>query len=442
MSFNEYSFCPELWSQLEITSTGDYKICCLAYGKYEQGLAVDDNGKVMNVMTHSISDAINSQTHKKHRLELMNNQRPERCRNCYHLDDVSDKMYRSTGNSKRQNTINRTAKLIPEYMTLESADSFTTSDGTALSKVVNLHIHFSNLCNMKCLMCSPESSSLWYEDYVLMNNTNTFSMGSTKYTISKDEHNRYKMNYNKWWESDIWRQRFDEIKQDLRYIYFTGGEPFLVPALSDCLDDLIANNLHTEIHLRFDTNLSVINRTVLEKIKKFKSVSLCISVDDVEHRYNLVRFPGNYDTFIKNLETVIKMNIKISYLSSCIGIATLHAMPRVYDLIEKYNLTAEFRFLEGPKWLDIRYLPKSAKEELIKQYNLLAKSTNSRHWYNVMANMLTKFLDETASDSVYVNQFVRNMDLLDSSRNTDWRKDLPDVYEFLKKHSNNKIKNL
>jgi hypothetical protein len=59
-----------------------------------------------------------------------------------------------------------------------------------------------------------------------------------------------------------------------------------------------------------------------------------------------------------------------------------------------------------------------------------------------MANMLTKFLDETASDSVYVNQFVRNMDLLDSSRNTDWRKDLPDVYEFLKKHSNNKIKNL
>ena len=74
MPFNKHSFCPELWSQLEITSTGDYKICCLAYGKYEQGIATDANGQVMNVMTHSILDAINSEANKSIRLAQSRNE--------------------------------------------------------------------------------------------------------------------------------------------------------------------------------------------------------------------------------------------------------------------------------------------------------------------------------------------------------------------------------
>ena len=136
------------------------------------------------------------------------------------------------------------------------------------------------------------------------------------------------------------------------------------------------------------------------------------------------------------------MGINISYISSCIGIATIYAMPRIYELADKYNLNAEFRFLEGPKWLDIRYLPQSAKLELIEQYKILARQTNNKHWYQVTIDMLEKFIDEKPSDIVYVMQFVKFMDLLDSSRQTNWRQELPDVYDFLLRHCKDKIKSL
>ena len=37
--------------------------------------------------------------------------------------------------------------------------------GESKSKIVTLHLRFSNLCNMKCVHCAPHSSTLWYEDW-------------------------------------------------------------------------------------------------------------------------------------------------------------------------------------------------------------------------------------------------------------------------------------
>jgi hypothetical protein len=72
------SFCPEAWSQIEIDAEGDFKICCLANFDKDFGMAVDENGQVMNVMTHTIVEAMNSATHKQHRYEMSQNQKPKR----------------------------------------------------------------------------------------------------------------------------------------------------------------------------------------------------------------------------------------------------------------------------------------------------------------------------------------------------------------------------
>ena len=42
----------------------------------------------------------------------------------------------------------------------------TNADGTTKAKVVNLDLRFGNLCNQKCIMCSPQHSNLWYSDWV------------------------------------------------------------------------------------------------------------------------------------------------------------------------------------------------------------------------------------------------------------------------------------
>jgi hypothetical protein len=142
--FNLESFCGEVWSQIEINTLGDYKICCLANNDTDYGMAYDENGKMMNVLTHSIEEAINSVTHKDHRLQLKENIKVQRCRNCYDSEDSTKGLDHWTnhskqwGRSKRQRVHGLTVNEIPEYVSCDQASKYTLEDGTSTAKVINL----------------------------------------------------------------------------------------------------------------------------------------------------------------------------------------------------------------------------------------------------------------------------------------------------------------
>jgi organic radical activating enzyme len=440
--FNLESFCGEPWSQIEINTLGDYKICCLANYNKDYGMAHDKNGDVMNVLTHSIKDAMNSETHKEHRLQLKNNIQVSRCRNCYDsehstkgVDGWSDETLKKWGNSKRQRVINVTTKEIPEYVSYDQADKFTLPDGSVTSKVVNLGIRFGNLCNQKCIMCSPEFSSLWYDDYesIYGQGTPVGFGGYKKYNIIKDKHNKNTLNFTKWWEQDIWWERLEEIAPDLRHLYMTGGEPLIVPAMQEILDRLIIKDYAKNIILRFDTNLSVINNKVIEKFKHFKRIDFCVSLDDVDDRYGLIRFPGNYNTVIDNIKILKNNGLDIRYLSCCIGLSSIYSAVRVTEVAEQLGIDTNFRFLEGPDWIDIRSLPKSAKLEIIDFYkNLMHHSEQRTRWYNSVIKLLEKYMDYERIDRLKL--FVKTMDKFDTVRGTNWHATLSDVYDLLNRH--------
>jgi MoaA/NifB/PqqE/SkfB family radical SAM enzyme len=190
MAYNIHSFCPEAWSQIEIDAEGDYKICCLANFDEDFGMARDENDQVMNVLTHSIQEALNSKTHKDHRQEMAMNMRPDRCRNCWDSEATA-------GGSKRMRVIQSTSLSIPEYVTVDTAANFTAEDGTVTSRVVNLDLRFGNLCNQKCVMCSPQHSNQWYDDWLAIDKERSgetsFRKGKyKKYSFAEDEHGRMK----------------------------------------------------------------------------------------------------------------------------------------------------------------------------------------------------------------------------------------------------------
>jgi MoaA/NifB/PqqE/SkfB family radical SAM enzyme len=451
MKFNLESFCSEAWSQIEIDAEGDFKICCLANNDDDFGMARDENDRVMNILTDDIESAINSKTHKEHRVDLSKNIKPKRCRNCYDSEDttrgVSDWGDRAkNGLSKRQRVLNRTAPSIPDYITVESASNVTQPDGTIInSKIVNLDLRFGNLCNQKCIMCSPQHSSLWYEDWaaIARGGTETYNRkesvykkGKYKvYPLVKDEQGRFNMQgVSPWWESDIWWEKFDKISYQVKHIYFTGGEPLIVPAMQECLDRLIRADYAKDITLRYDTNLSAINNKVIEKWKHFKEVLLCVSVDEVGDRYNLIRFPGKFDRLKENIKELQKNNIPIHYISSCIGNASIYSMLRVLELADEFQVDTLFRYLEGPHWLDIRHLPKSAKLEIIATLRPYENKKGWAKWIKSQINLLEKYMDN--ENQKMIQEFVRVMDILDLQRGTEWRKTLPDSYQLIKDHCN------
>jgi MoaA/NifB/PqqE/SkfB family radical SAM enzyme len=462
MAFDLHSFCPEAWSQLEIDGAGDYKLCCLANLNKDYGYAIDENGLVMNVLTHTMADALNSVTHKEHRKELRENIQPTRCRSCYDSEIAMKAAFNrtsvgkpnditafdevdpaNTGWSKRMSVLTKNKK--NAYVTIDQADKITMLDGSVTeTKIVSLDLRFGNLCNYKCIMCSPVHSNLWYDDWfsIDLNGVNKyldkdktiFSKGANKaYELKKDEYGRARMEGTvAWWESDIWWKRFEEVLPTLGMIYFTGGEPMLVPAMLECLDRVIASGRAGQIRLRYDTNLSVINPKLIDKWKHFRGLSLCLSMDDIDERYNLIRFPGNYDNFVRNIKILQKNNVPIHKTTCCIGIASIYTMKRVLDASIDLGINTTFRFLEGPTWLDIRALPKAAKYEIIVNLLKMDGSRVHKMWYNSEVEILRKYFD--AEDRAKTTNFVRIMTILDQSRNTDWKTTLPDVYDLLNRH--------
>ena len=431
MKFNNESFCPEAWSQMVIDAEGDFKICCLSNFDDDFGMAIDSSKKVMNIATHSISEALNSETHKSHRLTLANNVWPKRCRSCLDSENALRSEEYIDGKSKRQGVIKQTAPSIPEYVTIDTAHLYTNEDGSVTSKVVNLDLRFGNLCNQKCIMCSPQHSNQWYDDWVaISSDTPIYQKGKYKtFPLIQDDRGKIVMDgLQPWWETENWWKKFDEIAKDLRHIYFTGGEPLIVPAMQECLDRLVNAGYSKNIELRYDTNLSVINSKVIDRWKHFKNVILCISIDDTEERYELIRFPGKYSKLIENVKTLKENDIKIEYFSACIGVASPYTVLRVLELAKQFNVATFFRFLEGPLWLDIRGYSSEAKRKIIK--TLEESKYHDNEWVIGEINLLKQYMHtESRKD---MEKFIRTMEILDERRGTDWKKTLPDVVDLIR----------
>jgi organic radical activating enzyme len=372
-------------------------------------------------------DAMNSEIHKDHRLQLADNKWPDRCINCKEAEQSRlwpDEDGHLKGSSRYNRTIEM-AKEIPEIIRLEQADTLTDQDGSVTQYPVELDIQFGNLCNSKCIMCSPQFSNMWYDDWAVVNGTK-----SKFYELVPDNRGRLTSTMPNWWEHENFWKQLDEVAPRLRLLYFLGGEPLIVPALEEMLDILIERGYAKNIIVEFHTNGTVYNQRLTEKMLKFKRVKFQLSLDDTEDRYHLVRFPGDFATFKKNAKKYQDNGLFFEAFNGCIGLSTIYSPMRTIPFAKQFNTRFHFRFLYTPAEQSLKILPKSAKLEIIKNYVQHADVVGET------GIAVCRFLRDNLEyeDPALVKKYVQFMDKLDTLRGTNWRTTLDDVYDLLTRH--------
>jgi organic radical activating enzyme len=411
--FSKDTFCILPWSSIQINPNGDYKVCCFsgAGNGGDHGLAFDENNRVMNVMTHSILEAMNSRYHKEVRLAQSENIRHPICKVCWDRDDANSAKGQETTSLRS----NRSFKQLPHLdnaITLERAPIYLVKDGSLNEYPISLDLRFSNQCNMKCIMCSSLYSSMWVEDEIKLHGRSI--------AIEKEP----------WHDSPKWWDQFDMIKHRVRHIYLTGGEPFVVKGHDTLLNKLIDGGYAKDVVLEYDTNLSVINNKILDKFSHFNKIVLSVSCDDIEDQYEHIRFPGKWETMLTNLQKLKDKNIQIRHLSSCVGIYSIYSPIRLYNYFSKLGYdTYSFRMLRAPAHFDVAFLPDHMKKEIINTYN---DSNLPEKWKNFVCGYLENNMDKYGEvGSFHISNFVKYMNQLDEIRNTDWKKTFPDVVKLL-----------
>ena len=428
MTYNKESFCGTPWHHVVIQPSGEYKFCCLANDDHDGSVAHDHNNVPMNVLTHSWMDAMNSKNFRNVRELYSNNIKPDACKNCYDKEAVAEK-----SRSRRTGEVVHWQghRGVP---TPDTAPSFTSSDFKVATLPNSLDLRFGNLCNYKCVMCSPKYSSLWAEDWAAINGPESVSLVpgqlTTKLPLIKDQNNRLRVDSLRWWETPQWWERFLEIVTTVERIYFTGGEPFLVPMHEQVLQYLVDHQHAGRITLHYHTNLSIINDNILKLLVHFKSLAIRVSVDDIDDRYHIVRNPGNYRVLIKNIFRLQQKNIPLTDINGCLGLSTIYSPLRLAPLAKKIKTEYFYRFLYAPTNQNLANLPKSAKKEIIAVYqkNLEVSGEAGK----AVIKFLEQYMDHEDLDEI--TSYVKYMDQLDQLRGTDWRTTLLDVYELLQAH--------
>jgi organic radical activating enzyme len=433
-------FCKITWNGIHILPDGYIRLCSLGQivnKELDMQRCRDKDGNVMHILTHSISEIMNSDKHREVRLHNLQhpNEWSPHCECCENRERI-------TGfNRAHKNKSWRCYLMNIDDNDVVSEDTYQDNKADAEGRVdwmpSSLDIRFGNLCNQRCIMCNPTFSNLWYEEYHDYYNHLTFG-NSTKITVTKDATSGKWIEPPElqWFEDPRWWVKFETMMPHLKHIYITGGEPMVTPAHDIMLDKLIEAGYAKNIWLEYDTNCSAINDKIANRWFHFSRVDIRGSMDAINDQYEIIRYPGNWNRFQKNVKKLKEYEkssngkIRLIALTSCFQISTMYSIIESEEWCNSIGVNFHIRFLEGPAHHSTTSLSADAKLELIKYYQGYVTTSEKA---SLIINHLQDKLKSNISRPEAVLEFIKFMDYLDIKRGVNWRKFFPKVLEQITK---------
>ena len=315
------NFCVVPWTNFELYTNGDVRTCSV--GRTRLG----------NVNKTSIHDILGGDKLTSIRQNMLDNKADKNCGWCVHrtISDNNFSYLRDHYNSR----------LIDEDINYLDKNNFDLRF---------IDLHWSNICNLRCVMCWPQQSSLIAKDEkVVTASVNKKNINMIIDMIKKNQSN-------------------------LKEIYLSGGEPFYIPYNTVLLEQLE----NTDIPLRINTNMHWQKNNKLFKIlcKKFKNVQLTMSVDALGSKFNYIRNGANWNKFISNLKYVrdnTDFDIRVNSIFSVMNAIDVDKVVNFF--YHKENIKdITINILHRPAPIDAKNYPTEKKAEIIKKLEQCLKT--------------------------------------------------------------------
>jgi radical SAM protein with 4Fe4S-binding SPASM domain len=390
---NHNSVCPLPWNGIYLEPDGRIKNCAIS----RQTLG--------NINQEPIEHIINNEINQSIRKDMLDNKRHHRCNACYQVED--------NALSKNNNESNRSwYKKVAVRNT--KLDIFNTTDKF---EPIVLDLRWRNTCNYACVYCGSDLSSTWE------------SLIKSK-PVEIDENLLDKSK----------KYIFDRL-ESVKHVYLAGGEPLLMKDNVELLDRLITVN--PDVEIRVNSNISNLNGPVFARLKKFKNVKWTISVDSSHEVFEYMRWPGNWNTFVKNLLIIkelagdqINFNMVWCALNST---EILNTVDTLIDLGFHENMFI-VQCLQSPTSLSVLNLPDDIIQDLKIKIMHRIHSANSKWWLYKSLNSMYNFLhnpepvfkkNEVLPDgSTGINGVIEYLTAVDQLRKTNSRLIFKDLYKF------------
>jgi len=405
---NKDTICAIPWMHLNFEPNGKVVPCCLT--SHHNVFAGD-------LTTQSIEEIWNSDNMKQLRKDMINGVRPKICDTCFNKEDVTGVSGRHYHNRDFPDVL----KKIPEI---------TLEDGTCTEMDLKYwDFRFSNLCNYKCRSCGPRYSSAWVPDAKKLGLTDQEKVWNIESVEDKTN-------------VDFLEDQIDNVKR----IYFAGGEPLLMPEHWQILDKLVERK-RFDVKLSYNTNCSTLEygkKNVIDYWKQWDLGKLEVwpSIDEIGERAELIRSGTVWSKVEANLKELAKYDNIILRPGMTIGAWNVRRLPamityltdlgviRRHPVIHRYINYNNFfiNLLDHPKHYHVSILPDDYRNETIKELEAFIEEYNEKYSTDI-TEIFTHIIHELKQpfNLEAAKRFIHTSSNVDRIRNENIYETIPEM---------------
>jgi MoaA/NifB/PqqE/SkfB family radical SAM enzyme len=334
MNIPHDKFCVLPWVSIEASPIGTVRPCCLADDEI-----VDNQGNKFELATANFKDIQDSNSMQELREQFLTGKQPQTCRKCWNEE-------RAGRTSKRMHTLDRLKHMLP--------DQEWTTDAKPL---MFLDLKLGNICNLKCRICGSWSSSQFAAEEIAW-----APREEQKQTYA------YQMMRAGAWpreNTQFWKE-INTVLDDIRYIEFTGGEPFMIQEHFAMLQGIIDRGIAHQVEIHYNTNGTHYPESAPEIWRHFKTVEIALSIDDVAERFEYQRTNAEWTEVLKNVARFKQLRTELSniQLQCCttVNVFNIRYLKHIADWIDYQGFDFVYWNIMHDAWyFSISTLPESAK---------------------------------------------------------------------------------
>ena len=353
-------FCVLPWISLEASPIGTVRPCCLARHELTDGF-----GEKFNLNQHDLDAVIGSKELWDLRGDFLDGKQPEMCSRCWAEEDAGR-------TSKRMHTIDRLKDILHD-------EEEWTQYGKDLMFV---DLKLGNICNLKCRICGSWSSSTYA----------TEELKEMPYEKRKDSFPKQMITMGTWprKNKNFW-DRLKEHAHTIKYLEFTGGEPFMIKEHFEFLEMLIDLHVAHQIEIHYNTNGTIYPKEAEHIWLQFKHVEIAFSIDAVGEKFEYQRTEAKWNKVNENISKFKQLRSELNNISlqvcSTINIFNVMYLDEVAEWIDQQ----EFDFVYWNMLHDapvhcITSLPPMAKE--VAYSRLVNSESNHKEEFQRVADFM------------------------------------------------------
>ena len=289
-------YCAAPWRGLHINPRGDVKTCCAG-----------DPNMLGNLNTRTIEEILHGPVMQEIRQSIRQGKSHAYCYNC-----VKSERY---GRSER----NWHNDVSPEF------DCQTALDTEHLPILID--VRWNITCNLSCNYCGDKCSSKWAALKQI-----PFKSGARPYYEQVCDY-------------------LEKHKESIREVALVGGEPLLLPEnerLLDVIPEDCIVTLITNMSVDLDTN------KVFKKLANRKKVGWSMSFDNIDKRFEYVRYGGSWPLLVDNILKIKKLFTQGQWggIHAVYNIYNATRLMELVDWAKHIGVDTHWQSLYQPDYLD------------------------------------------------------------------------------------------